>query len=116
MFQDLCGNCKSSYRKICTEIDKRLFSTYFFCICSDKSIQQLGTSAMCNVLCEVLVKNMKHYRASGCSVTRSCLTLCDPVDHNMPVFSVLQYLLEQVEKNRIYNLLKTKLTMTKNKF
>ena len=29
-----------------------------------------------------------------CSVTQSCLTLCDPVDYSMPGFSVLPYLLE----------------------
>jgi len=29
-----------------------------------------------------------------CSVTKSCLTLCDPMDCHMPGFPVLHYLLE----------------------
>ena len=29
-----------------------------------------------------------------CSVTKSCLTLCDPMDYSMPGFPVLHYLLE----------------------
>ena len=29
-----------------------------------------------------------------CSVTKSCPTLCDPIDCSMPDFSVLHYLLE----------------------
>ena len=29
-----------------------------------------------------------------CSVTKLCLTLCDPMDCNMPDFSVLHYFLE----------------------
>ena len=30
----------------------------------------------------------------GCSVTQSCLTLCDSMDHNTPGFPVLHYLPE----------------------
>ena len=32
-----------------------------------------------------------------CSVTQSCLTLCDPMDCSMPGFPVLHYLLELVQ-------------------
>ena len=30
----------------------------------------------------------------SCSITKSCLTLCDPMHYSMPGFSVLHYLLE----------------------
>ena len=38
-------------------------------------------------------KTSKDYRYC-CSVAKSCLTLCNPVDGSMPVFLVLRYLLE----------------------
>ena len=34
------------------------------------------------------------YHPSCCSVTQSCLTLCNPIDWNMPGFPVLYHLLE----------------------
>ena len=51
----------------------------------------------CLTLCEKIKSliNIRHCSYSCCcSVTQSCLTLCDPVDCNTPGFSVLHYLPE----------------------
>ena len=37
--------------------------------------------------------------SSSCSVTQLCLTLCDPMDCNIPGFPVLDYLLEFAQTN-----------------
>jgi len=43
------------------------------------------------------IKKQRHHFADKsyyCSVTKSCPTLCDPMDYNTPGFPVLHYLLE----------------------
>ena len=54
------------------------------CVPSDEGLLVLGFS-----LCELLTKSY-----CCCSVAKSCLTLCDPMDCSMPGFPVLHYLLE----------------------
>ena len=36
----------------------------------------------------------QNWKSCCCSVTKSCPTLCDPMDYSMPGFPVLHYLLE----------------------
>ena len=41
------------------------------------------------------------YLQRCCSLSQSCLTLCDPMDYSMPGFPVLHYLPEQKHSNLV---------------
>ena len=46
------------------------------------------------ILIKLNINSILYLAICCCSVTKSCLTLCDPMDYSMPGFPVLHYLPE----------------------